>query len=168
MAAEYTWCQVEPATTILCACVVTYRPLFTKLPLNLSKASSLFSESGTGSEGSRRDGWKDLEAEPNEQLQWAVGKDIHGRDDHRLWQLNAKATKDGPQIVNVDLLPSDNNGPYTYSRSPRSLDILDARAKGAKAPYHAPLFEVTEDRAVKVHIFSQEAARKELKEKIDW
>ena len=66
MAAEYTWCQVEPATAILCACVVTYRRLFTNLPLNLSKASSLFSKSGTGSKGSRQDGWKDLEAEPNE------------------------------------------------------------------------------------------------------
>ena len=154
MVAEYTWCQIELATAILCACIATYRPLFTNLPLNLSKASSLFSKSGTGSKGSRHDGWKDLEAEPSEQLQWAVGKDIHGRDDHRLQQLNAKATKDGLHIVNVDSLPSDNNGPYTYTRSPRSLGILNARAKGAKAPYHAPSFEVIEDRAVKVHIFS--------------
>ena len=80
MAAEYTWCQVEPATAILCACVVTYRSLFTNLPLNFSKVSSLFSKSGTVSKGSRHDGWK----EPSEQLQWPVGKDIYGRDDHRL------------------------------------------------------------------------------------
>lgn len=45
--AEYTWTEVEPAFAILCACVVTLRPLFANINLNLSKLSSLFSRSSS-------------------------------------------------------------------------------------------------------------------------
>ena len=108
-AAEYTWSEVEPATAILCACVVTYRPLFTNLNLNFSKVSSIFGKGGAASKATRDEGWKDLEGEPNLELQWPVGRDMLGRNDLRLQHLNAKATNDGLHVINVHSLQSDND-----------------------------------------------------------
>ncbi len=42
MTIEYAWSQIEPATAILCACIVTYRPLF-NIRVNLSKLSGILS-----------------------------------------------------------------------------------------------------------------------------
>jgi hypothetical protein len=54
LATAYTWSEVEPVLAIICACLVTYRPLFTNLNLDLSKIWSNFSKGSYGR--SRPDG----------------------------------------------------------------------------------------------------------------
>lgn len=36
MADAYLWSEIEPGTAILCACAVTYRPLFTNVKISFS------------------------------------------------------------------------------------------------------------------------------------
>lgn len=43
MATEYEWSQIEPATAIFCACIVTYGPLLPVLGNLLPRASKLVS-----------------------------------------------------------------------------------------------------------------------------
>ena len=154
MASEYLWSQVEPATAILCACIITYRPLLTNLNLNLSKVSGLFSKGTEESKGSRQDGWTDLENDLDHNFAWPVGKDLQGRDVVRLQDLNAKATKDGLHIVNIDPLKSDNSHPYTSTVIPKSVDVMEVRSNGNKPPYRSLPFEVTKDQTIVVNPFS--------------
>lgn len=74
---EYAWSQIEPATAILCACAVTYRPLFVNLDLNhkFSKLSSSLSRSRRGRPKS--DDWTDMENSRNVPMQWPVAQDFH-------------------------------------------------------------------------------------------
>lgn len=45
----YLWSQIEPATAILCACLITYKPLFKNISVSLSTTifTSYFSRRGT-------------------------------------------------------------------------------------------------------------------------
>ncbi len=154
MAGEYLWSQVEPATAILCACIITYRPLFTNVNLNLSKVSALFSTGTAESKGTRQDGWTDLANDLDNNFTWPVGKDLQGRDVVRLQDLNAKATKDGLHIVNIDPLENGNNHPHTCTVTPKSVDIMEVRSNGNKPPYRSLPFEVTKDQTVVVNPFN--------------
>ena len=109
------WSEAEAATAIICACMVTYRPLFVNISQSVSKVSSLFSKGNSISKRATQDGWKDLEDATDSQLQWPIGKDSHGRDVLRFQDLNAKATKDMLHVVNIHPLK-------TESKPPRSLD----------------------------------------------
>lgn len=51
---RYIWSHIEPATAILCACLVTYRPLFANLHLRLP---SILSRGKLGS--TTRTSWSD-------------------------------------------------------------------------------------------------------------
>lgn len=108
------WTDVEAATAIICACMVTYRPLFvnisqslSKIP-SLSKVSSLFSKGSSVFKRSTQENWKDLEEATDSQLQWPIGKDLHGRDVLRLQDLNAKATKDRLHVISIHPLNTDS------------------------------------------------------------
>lgn len=147
MAGEYLWSQVEPATAILCACIITYRPLFTDININLSNVSGLFSKGTVESKGSRQGGWTDLEND----FTWPVGKDSKGHDAVRLQNLNAKATRDGLHIVNIDPLQSPNKHSTVTSKS---VDIMEVRSNGNKPPYRSLPFEVTRDQTVVVNPFN--------------
>ena len=75
------WSDVEAATAIICACMVTYRPLFANIGQSLSKASSLFSKSSSVSNRATQDGWKDLEEATDSQPQWPISNaSIKGTD----------------------------------------------------------------------------------------
>ena len=141
MAGEYLWSQVEPATAILCACMMTYRPLFTNINVNLSNVSGLFSKGTVESKSSR------LEND----FTWPVGIDSQGRDAARLQDLNAKATRDGLHIVNIAPLQSHNEHSTGTSES---VDIMEVRSNGNKPPYGSPPFEVTKDQTVVVNPFN--------------
>ena len=154
MAGEYIWTQVEPATAILCACIVTYRPLFKNFKLNLSKFLGLFSKGTVESKRSRQDGWTDLENDLDHSFMWPVGKDLQGRDVVRLQDLNAKAAKDGLHVVTIDPLQSDNKHPYTSTVTANSVDIMEVRSNSNKPPYRSLPFEVTKDQTVVVNPFS--------------
>lgn len=147
MAGEYLWSQVEPATAILCACMMTYRPLFTNINVNLSNVSGLFSKGTVESKSSRQARWTDLEND----FTWPVGMDSQGQDAARLQDLNAKATRDGLHIVNIDPLQSHNK-PSTGTSE--SVDIMEVRSNGNKPPYCSLPFEVTKDQTVVVNPFN--------------
>ena len=154
MAGEYLWTQVEPATAILCACIITYRPLFTNVKLNFSKLSGLFSKGTVESKRSRQDGWTDLEGDLDHSFTWPVGKDLQGRDVVRLQDLNAKVTKNGLHIVNIDPLHTDNKHSYTGTVTAKSVDVMEVQSNGNKPPYRSLPFEVTKDQTVVVNPFS--------------
>ena len=147
MAGEYLWTQIEPATAILCACIMTYRPLFTNINIDLSNVSGLFSKGTVESKGSRQGGWTDLEND----FTWPVGKNSQGHDVVRLQDLNARATRDGLHIVNIDPLQSHKKRSTGASKS---VDIMEVRSNGNKPPYGSLPFEVTEDQTVVVNPFN--------------
>ena len=138
---EYVWTEVEAATAIICACLVTYRPLFINISQSVSKVSSLFCKSNSMSKRATQDDWKPLEDATDSQLQWPIGKDSHGRDVLRFQDLNAKATKDMLHAVNIHPLKTD-------SKPTRSLDVADAQDKGNISSHHPVLFPVTEEQVV--------------------
>ena len=95
--AEYIWTDVEAATAIICACMVTYRPLVVNISQSLSKASSLFSKGGSVSKRATQDDWNDLEEATASQLQWPTGNtSIKGTD----------GAVDGLCLVQVRQLPA--------------------------------------------------------------
>ena len=77
MVDEYAWSQIEPATAILCACVVTYRPLFLNMKFDhkFSRLSSSLSRSKHAR--SKTQDWTDMENFQNAQMQWPVAQDFH-------------------------------------------------------------------------------------------
>ena len=149
LVAEYMWSEVEAATAIICACMVTYRPLFVNVRQSFLKVSSLFSKGSSVSKGAAKDGWKDLEDATDRQLQRPISEDLHGRD-IRLQDLNANATKDGLHVINISALESDSKQPYT-SRSP---DSVDAQSKGDISTHHPATFRVTEEQVGMLDPFS--------------
>ena len=75
------WTEVEPATAIICACMVTYRPLFVNISQSLTKVSSLISKPSSISKASTQDGWKDLDEATDSQPQWPISNtSIKGTD----------------------------------------------------------------------------------------
>ena len=80
---------------IICACVVTYRPLFNDFNVNFSKVWSTFSrKSSRGSEGSNeQDAFGD-----SSYLQWPSST-----RDARLESLNVKSAKNNLHVVQIDL-----------------------------------------------------------------
>lgn len=80
MANEYAWSQIEPSTAILCACLVTYRPLF--IDMNFTHRFSKLSSSLTPSRPARPkpQDWTDMENSRDKQMQWPVAQDFPGGD----------------------------------------------------------------------------------------
>ena len=85
MTVEYLWSQVEPAFAILCACMVTYRPLFVALASRIPKPS-VFTRSSNRPRGlneievglfSHDDSdWTDMSNSPRFPVTWAVARDF--------------------------------------------------------------------------------------------
>ena len=88
--------------------MVTYRPLFVNISQGFSKVSNLFSKGSSVFRGSTQEDWKDLEA-TDSQLQWPIGKDLHGRGVLHFQDLNAKATKDRLHVTSIHPLNTDND-----------------------------------------------------------
>ena len=95
---------------IICACVVTYRPLFSDFNIDFSKVWSTFSrKSSRGSqEYSEQDTFGD-----NSYLQWPSGT-----QDARLESLNVKSAKNDLHIVQIDLGTAPGNKPSHKERKP--------------------------------------------------
>jgi len=136
MAAEYLWTQVEPATAILCACVVTYRPLFTNLNSNIFKLSSLFGKSGSvGS--AKNSGCTNIDDDRNIQPQWPAGQYSRRREVVRFQDLNAKGTKGGVQVINTESYQADRQRLSVDSKRSRSIDVIDTRPKTPPKEYYS-------------------------------
>lgn len=122
-AAEYTWCEIEPATATYCACIVTHRPLFSGINLNFSRIPSLLSKSSTISSG---DGWRTIEDGRNSPyrqrpasrgLQWRDGLHLHNLDAITI-DVNIKPHG---QEAKIDL--------YPQSESPQNVAVKDKQMK---------------------------------------
>ena len=93
MTSEYLWCQLEPSTAILCACLVTYRPLFVNINFKLPKISKYFRQTS-----STLTDTNDI----------SIAEDIYGRD---IVKLNSKAADNDLHIVHVRMVsPSAEDG----------------------------------------------------------
>ena len=112
---EYAWSEAEPALAIICACMVTYRPLFANLKLDLSRVSSIFSHNSV--EGSKGGSTSDSST-----IGWA------GRENYnlRVPELSMKVASQGPRVVQVDL------GSSRISPVERPYQQLSATGDGSK------------------------------------
>lgn len=102
----YTWTQVESTMAVICACLITYRPLFTHL--NLTFLSSLSWTKRSSSVFKRKEQWISTgdTDERHGPMRWShTGKTNGGKDLHRLEDLNSKATKVDLHVANVALFP---------------------------------------------------------------
>lgn len=79
MTVEYAWSQIEPATAILCACMVTYRPLFKNIHLTLPKLSGILSYGRHGST-TTDDDWTDMRNNKHSVLRWPVSRHFEGQE----------------------------------------------------------------------------------------
>lgn len=68
MAKPYIWSQIETALAILCACLMTFRPLFVNLNLKISQHLSRFSRSKSLASSEAKNSTPDLEI--RDQRQW--------------------------------------------------------------------------------------------------
>ena len=148
MASEYLWTQIEPATAIICACVVTYRPLFTNLNLNLSKFSGFFSRSRSELSSPTSNDEKDS------QLQWPVATNLLGRD---VTLINGRVAKNDLHVVNMALQRPDLRQYYnkTIVKVPDYRPRSAQETNGTYMPgYEMPPFYVAEDNKVVVNPFA--------------
>ena len=87
MSLEYAWSQVEPATAILCASLVTYRPLFVNIRKNLSSLTGKLVQDKHSH--AIETSWTDMSNSKNAPVRWAVADDFVDRDDVNYGQVNS-------------------------------------------------------------------------------
>ena len=105
LTAQYTWSQIEPAAAIVCACLVTYRPLFKDWKpvlgkllgrINRSRVSSSETELWGGLGGAERGNIKPPASE----------KDFSTQDVSKFRHLSNKALKEKLQVINISVQPA--------------------------------------------------------------
>ena len=137
----YIWSQLEPAIAVLCACLVTYKPLFANINLSFPKLSSYLGRSHHTD--SSADDSIAMSDRKYSQLQSPIAQTFHSRgyDAKRIQNLNAKAMDDDLHVINVDLgtsRPSDLPAKTLRKGSiSRQTSQRDAETSSQPA-YHAP------------------------------
>lgn len=97
---EYLWSLVESATAILCACAVTYRPLFTNFgPSPLRRLSSRLGRNKDEDSGHRER--RSDEPEHDLQYQWPPARGL--RSPMTYQDMYARVTKHNVHVLNVAL-----------------------------------------------------------------
>lgn len=94
----YLWSQIEPATAILCACLVTYRPLFANISFSLPSRLTSFLNFKRGS-SSGSDVEDDNTYERRLQYQSPTAHGLHTPTTYQ--DVHAKVTKNGVHIIEV-------------------------------------------------------------------
>ncbi|KAL8903239.1 MAG: hypothetical protein Q9207_004050 [Kuettlingeria erythrocarpa] len=95
LANEYLWSQIEPATAIICACAVTYRPLFRKTSPSIpKKLSSILSFGRRGGSLGTHD---DAESQRRLQYEWPAADGLAAPMTYQ--EMHAKVTKHGAHVV---------------------------------------------------------------------
>ena len=97
----YLWSQIEPAVAVLCACLVTYRPLFANLDFGFVKLPSIFARSSSVLPSDEESA--EMIDGHNWQLQSPATQVFHSYNTKRIQQLNSRAAKNSLHIVNMDL-----------------------------------------------------------------
>lgn len=117
----YIWSQIEPTMAIICACLITYRPLFSDLDLdlNLFLSSRLgwtrrSSSSSSSSSREKKGVWYGSGSNSSDTtdsegpMRWPSTMGKRGRDRNRdlerYEQLNCRAMRGDLHIVNVEVL----------------------------------------------------------------
>ena len=103
LATEYLWSQVEPGTAIICACLVTYRPLFKDLKVGVSR---LFSTHSWSSGTPESDQGRDLGSVENGHTEELSVQKCQSQNGSRLRDLNDKALKGKLHIIEISVPPS--------------------------------------------------------------
>lgn len=94
MSLEYAWSQVEPATAILCASIVTYRPLFVNVKKDLAMLTGKFAAGGNTQTTATVSDWTDMENSRSAPLRWAVASDFMDRDSTGFREINTTTDRD--------------------------------------------------------------------------
>ena len=97
---EYLWSQIEPATAIACACLVTYRPLFRDMKVGLSTLFSTHTRS-RNTPGSDQGG--DLNSAENGRAEALSVPKCQGQNGSRLRDLNDKAVQGKLHIIEISV-----------------------------------------------------------------
>ena len=100
MSLEYAWSQVEPATAIICASLVTYRPLFVNIRKNLTTLTGKLVQDKK-SRATETD-WTDMSNSKTTPVRWAVADDFVDRDviDYRqIGRPNAHHALDHSSLI---------------------------------------------------------------------
>ncbi|CAD6590680.1 MAG: hypothetical protein ASARMPRED_004965 [Alectoria sarmentosa] len=153
LAKGYLWSQLEPAMAILCACLVTLRPLFVNLNLKIPKSSSRLGRSKTMSP-SKVTKSPYMNNQRGLHLPWP-GTPKSRRSESTRPGNKGNTTTDDLHIVENDLEAMDRQTSYTQipnSRSRYSCDALDQQLS-SKSKYEYPSSPTTEDGHVLVDPF---------------
>lgn len=101
----YLWSHVEPSTAILCACIMTYRPLFIgfkeSLQSRFSKSEGLSKGKLWNASVSDSNSNSDQSRSHTEPMQWPVGRGLRGQPDLKYQNLDRRATNDKPHAIQI-------------------------------------------------------------------
>ena len=94
MSLEYAWSQIEPAAAILCACIVTYRPLFKPNKRHSSNCTPRVSH--RNEHETTQSHWTDMCNNKTSPVRWAVASDFIGMEDTRNHRFGLDKPRSSP------------------------------------------------------------------------
>ena len=105
MSLEYAWSQIEPATAILCASFVTYRPLFVHIrkDLTILTGKLIQDKKSQATEAS----WTDMSNSKTTPVRWAVADDFVDREDVNHWHINSPDAHQAFEYANLTVNPQE-------------------------------------------------------------
>ncbi|KAL8950988.1 MAG: hypothetical protein Q9222_003003 [Ikaeria aurantiellina] len=144
MADEYLWSQMEPAVAILCACVVTYRPLlvnhdfsrFSRIPLFLGRSK------GSNSSGSEQDGDLDRDL----QYEWPAAQGLNTAMTYQ--DLHSRVSKHGPCILNIQHEKRDSGTTATIRTTGAMDQSWSQKSQKKQNAYKTPALTLTHENEV--------------------
>lgn len=98
----YLWSHVEPATAILCACLMTYRPLFADISLKLQSVLGASKQVISGKKGLLNSKSPNSGTGPDSDASPSLRR---GQESARYGDLSARATKGNLHVVNISMRP---------------------------------------------------------------
>ncbi|MCJ1422934.1 hypothetical protein MMC29_000814 [Sticta canariensis] len=99
----FLWSHVEPSTAIWCACLMTYRPLFQGIGLELR---SIFSHNKQTPSNHKSFFGRKASADPNSDAWPSRGRLLRGRESVGYRDLSARTATRNLYVVNVFMEPS--------------------------------------------------------------
>ncbi|MCJ1263179.1 hypothetical protein MMC22_003049 [Lobaria immixta] len=98
----YLWSHIEPATAILCACLMTYRPLFADMGLKLQSVFGASKQIISGKKGPLNSKSSNSSTGPDSDAPPSLGR---GQESAGYGDLSARAAKGNLHAVNISMRP---------------------------------------------------------------
>ena len=98
----YLWSHIEPATAILCACLMTYRPLFADMGLKLQSLFGASKQIISGKKGSLNSKSSNSSTGPDSDAPPSLGR---GQESAGYGDLSARAAKGNLHAANISMRP---------------------------------------------------------------